>query len=99
MPDFAFDEIDRPERNRRKLGDPELDWDADLEAALLKTLETKRAIKVPLFMFHSSPVKGRLWQAGYDVKHRVLRPACFYVATWLEGTPHYRGSDREQHDA
>ena len=84
MPTYLFEEIDRPARCRRKLGDPELDWDAPLEAALLETLKTKKAIMVPLHMFHSSPAKGRLWSKGYEVKHRVIRPACLYVATWIE---------------
>lgn len=81
---YDFVETERPPKNRRRLGDPDLDWDGPLENALLKTLETKKAIRVPLYMFHSSPAKGRLWKDGYEVKHRVLRPDCMYVAAWLE---------------
>src|SRR5262249_41633611 len=82
---MTFEEIDRPERNRHKIKN-DLDYDQALESALARTLETGRAIKVTLAMFHSSPAKGRLWLKGFHVRHRVL-PDREHVAAWIEQTP------------
>lgn len=79
-----FDEIDRPELNRRRLGDKDLSWDQELEAALRRTLITGRAIVVPLVKFHSSPCKGRLWKAGFRVLHRAVGGN---AAAWLVRKP------------
>jgi hypothetical protein len=79
----GYPEIDRPARNRRKLGDQDLIWDDDLEAALNSTISSGRAIVVELWKFHSSPAKGRLWSAGWKVKHRVLQDLR-HVAAWIE---------------
>ena len=79
----AFEEIDRPARNRRRLGDPSLDWDQDIEEGLRRTLVTGRAMKLPLWQFHSSPAKGRLWAEGFKVHHRVLAGRQD-VGAWIE---------------
>jgi hypothetical protein len=79
----TFELIDRPQKNRRRLGDENLDWDRDLEAELFNTLLNNRAVKLPLWQFHSSPAKGRLWTRGFKVKHRVL-PDRRTVAAWVE---------------
>ena len=83
---MTFEEIERPPRNRRHISDTDLDWDTDIETALLGTLASKKAVAIPLHRFHSSPAKGRLWKAGYHVAHRVL-PSRSTVAAWLEGGP------------
>lgn len=75
-----FESIDRPPNNRRKLG--ELEYDTELEEALLSTYTTGKAIRVSLSRFHCSPAKGRLWTAGYKVHHRVL-PDRNSVAAWV----------------
>jgi hypothetical protein len=77
-----FEVIDRPKTNRHRLKN-ELDYDNHLEAALLNTLGTGRAIRVTLSMFHCSPAKGRLWMKGYRVKHRVLEDK-EHVGAWVE---------------
>ena len=71
--------IDRPTRNKRRIGDA---GDEELELALLHTLDHGKAIKVPLAFFHSSPAKGRLWKKGFRVLHRVL-PDRLNVGAWL----------------
>lgn len=77
-----FELIDRPEKNKRSIGD-DMDWDADLELALKETLtQTGKAVVVPLWIFHSSPAKGRLWSKGYKVRHRVM-PDKQHVAAWV----------------
>lgn len=75
--------MQRPPRNRRQLGDPDLDWDLDLEDALFSTLDTDKSRRVELSVFHSSPCKGRLWSLGFKVHHRVL-PDKQWVAAWIE---------------
>jgi hypothetical protein len=77
----SFTEIDRPQRNKRSIKD-RLDWDEELEEALLHTLVTGKAIDLTLTHFHSSPAKGRLWKQGYSVRHRVIGPD--QVGAWLE---------------
>jgi hypothetical protein len=77
-----FEIIDRPEINRNKIKN-DLNYDNELEAALLGTLDTGRAIKVTLSMFHCSPAKGRLWLKGHRVRHRVL-PDREHVGAWVE---------------
>lgn len=79
---MPYESIERPPRNRRHLTDADLDYDQDVEQALLGTL-TGGAISIPLWKFHSSPAKGRLWAKDYKVKHRVL-PDRQTVAAWLE---------------
>jgi hypothetical protein len=80
----TFSIIDRPPINRRRLGDIELEeMDSELEKALLATLGTGKAIRVPLWRFHSSPAKGRIWKRGLSVRHRVL-PDRRSVAAWVE---------------
>lgn len=79
----GYPEIDRPPRNRRKLNDPDMIWDEGLEAALNSTISSGKAIIVELWKFHSSPAKGRLWAAGWKVKHRVLQDLR-HVAAWIE---------------
>ena len=79
---IPFEIIDRPERNRHKINN-DLNYDYELESALLKTIDHGRAIKIGLGSFHSSPAKGRLWLKGYKVKHRVL-PGREHVAAWVE---------------
>ena len=79
---MKFEFIERPEKNRHRIHN-ELDYDRNLEAALLETLDCGMAIKVPLGLFHSSPCKGRLWLKGYHVRHRVIEGR-EYVAAWLE---------------
>lgn len=81
---MLFEEIERPEKCRRHISDEDMCWDTELEAALLKTIETKKAIVLPLARFHSSPAKGRLWKLGYSVRHRVL-PGRLTVGAWVEG--------------
>ena len=78
--DLTFDEIDRPPRNKRKLGE-DMPWDHALQNALLATLDSGKAIRVSLVMFHSSPAKGRLWKQGIAVRHRVQGD---WVAAWCE---------------
>ena len=78
-----FKTVPRPERNRRKIGDEELDWDTELEAALMETLNTGNAIEADLALFHSSPAKGRLWARGYALRHRVNQDRR-RVAAWIE---------------
>lgn len=80
----TFHEIDRPAKNRRHLDDADMEWDRDLEAALLATRNTGKAITVKLSHFHSSPAKGRLWKQGFRVAHRVL-PDRETVAAWVVG--------------
>lgn len=75
---------ERPPRNRRRLADVDMVWDQDLEAALLETLGNGMAIELPLWEFHSSPAKGRLWKRGFRVAHRVL-PDRQTVRAWVEG--------------
>jgi len=77
-----FEVIERPEKNRRKATD-DLNYDLDIETALLDTLNTRMAIKLPLWQFHSSPAKGRLWKEGLSVRHRVLGDRQT-VAAWIE---------------
>jgi len=77
-----FEIIDRPKRNRHKIKN-DLDYDGEIEAALLRTLDHGRAIKLSLGIFHSSPAKGRLWLKGYSVRHRVLSDK-ENVAAWIE---------------
>jgi len=79
---MPFEIIDRPERNRHKIKN-DLNYDYELESALLRTIDNGRAIKISLGSFHSSPAKGRLWLKGYKVKHRVL-PDREHVAAWVE---------------
>ncbi len=79
-----FEIIDRPEKNRHK-NCHDLNYDSEIESALLRTLEHGRAIKLTLALFHSSPAKGRLWLKGYRVRHRVLEDR-EHVAAWLEET-------------
>jgi hypothetical protein len=79
----AYAVIDRPPRNRRALGEP---GDEELEQQLLETLDTGRAICVPLAFFHTSPAKGRLWKRGYRVLHRVLADRKT-VGAWVEIDP------------
>jgi len=78
-----FEIIDRPEKNRHRLRDDDLNYDFEIESALMRTLEHGRAIKLTLALFHSSPAKGRLWLKGYRVRHRVLEDR-EHVAAWLE---------------
>lgn len=77
----AFAEIDRPARTR---GIPDA-TDDELAAALVETFLSGKAIIVPLARFHTSPAKGRLWQRGYRVLHRVL-PDREHVAAWVESS-------------
>jgi hypothetical protein len=77
---MEFEIIDRPEKNRRKKP-PE--YDDALVSALLQTLVHGRAIRVLLSRFHCSPAKGRIWQMGYRVRHRVLEDD-LHVAAWVE---------------
>lgn len=80
--DFEF--IDRPEKNHHKRP---LKYDPELQSALLKTRENGKAALVPLARFHSSPAKGRIWQKGYHVRHRVLLEGDYlgaWVAAWVE---------------
>ena len=79
----TYELIERPPRNRRRLHDPSMDWDNDLKVALLETHVNGRAIKLPLWRFHSSPAKGHLWAHGFKVRHRVL-PDRQTVAAWCE---------------
>lgn len=83
---MRYREVDRPKRNRRKLGDPTLGWDHDMQTAVLTTLETRRAVVFDLCDFHSSPMKGRLWTMGYRLHHRVM-PDRRTVAAWIEPVP------------
>lgn len=76
-----FEIIDRPERNRR--GRDDMQYDFHLERALLDTLRHGRAIKVRLNVFHCTPCKGRLYDKGYRLLHRVL-PDKEHVAAWIE---------------
>jgi|SRR5215831_2129411 len=78
---MLYQELDRPARNRRTLG--EMDYDRDLEEALVATCDSGKAIIVPISQFHSSPAKSRLWADGYKVRHRVL-PDRENVAAWVE---------------
>lgn len=78
----TYESIPIPPKNRRRLGDAGLDWDEDLEKALLDTRNTGKAIKVELWHFHSSPAKGRLWAKHYKVRHRRLDN--YSVAAWVE---------------
>jgi hypothetical protein len=78
-----YELMDRPPRNRRALGGP---GDETLEAELLATLNTGRAIRVGLSFFHTSPAKGRLWKRGYRVLHRVLADR-EHVGAWVEVDP------------
>jgi len=81
---FNYTEMDRPPKNRRTLADSDLDdMDNDIQFALTQTLKTKRAVRMLLWQFHSSPAKGRLWAMGYRVLHRVL-PNRREVAAWIE---------------
>lgn len=77
----AFVEIERPARTR---GIPDA-ADDELANALATTFVTGKAIIVPLARFHTSPAKGRLWQRGYRVLHRVL-PDREHVAAWVESS-------------
>jgi len=79
-----FPQVARPARNRRSIHDEDMDWDADLERALLDTLRTGMAVQLPLWQFHSSPAKGRLWKKGWKVAHRVLSDRQT-VAAWVAG--------------
>ena len=73
-------EIDRPTKNKRtKPGD----YDVDLEKDLRYTMITNKAIVVPLWLFHSSPAKGRIWKDGFSVRHRVMTDRQT-VAAWVE---------------
>lgn len=63
-----FPQIDRPQTNTRRAPG---DWDVDVELSLRSTLATAQAVVIPLWQFHSSPAKGRLWAEGFSVKHRV----------------------------
>lgn len=77
-----FEVIDRPARtSRRHLS--EFDWDSDVQSALESTLTSGKAVVMPLWKFHSTPAKGRLWIEGFKVKHRVL-PDRQHVAAWIE---------------
>lgn len=58
-----------------------MDYDQDLELALLRTYNTGKAIVVDLGQFHSSPSKGRLWKHGWKVRHRVVDGN--WVAAWV----------------
>jgi hypothetical protein len=78
-----FKLVDRPPRNRRSITDKDMEWDEDLETALLGTLTNGKAILIDLGLFHSSPAKGRLWKNGYKVHHRVNDDR-ETVAAWLE---------------
>ena len=80
---MTFPLIDRPPKNRRHITDDDLDWHADLEEALLATQASGRAIRLPLWQFHSSPAKGRLWKRGFRVAHRVLSDRQT-VAAWVQ---------------
>lgn len=92
-----FPEVERPPRNRRRLGDADMDWDNDLQDALLATLTTGKAISLKLSHFHSSPAKGRIWnmepRGHLRVHHRVM-PDRETVAAWVakpaEGLPNPR---------
>ena len=80
LPPFpAFPVVDRPARTRLHGA-----TDTRLERALLTTLDTGRAIRVPLSRFHSSPAKGHLFKAGYRVLHRVSSRWGEFVDAWLE---------------
>ena len=78
---MSYQEIERPPITRRKLAD--MDWHVELEAALLSTIITGKAVSVPLWQFHSSPAKGRLYSKGFRVRHRVLADH-HTVAAWIE---------------
>ena len=77
-----FEIIDRPEKNQHRVKN-DLNYDCELESALIRTLDHGRAIKLTLAAFHSSPAKGRLWLKGYSVRHRVLEDR-EHVAAWIE---------------
>jgi hypothetical protein len=79
---MSYKIIDRPARNRRSSAG---EGDEALELALLGTLDSGKAIQVPLAEFHTSPAKGRLWADGLKVKHRVLwNGGDAAVAAWVE---------------
>ncbi len=92
---MGFPVVPRPPRNRRKLGDVKLNYDHELEEALIDTLNTGQAIVVPLSRFHSSPVKGRLHAQDYRVAHRVL-PDKTHVAAWVWVDDEPKGSKKKQ---
>jgi hypothetical protein len=76
--------VDRPPRNRRRLGDPDLDWDTDLEAALIATVDTGKGLRMPTLLLHSTPVKGRVWALDYRLAHRTVPPDKQWSVAWLE---------------
>lgn len=93
---MKFEIIDRPEKNRHKNSD-DLEYDHHLESSLMDTLESGRAIRVPLGIFHSSPAKGRLWKKGYQVRHRVL-PDREHVAAWIEEEKEHEDGLKEEEE-
>lgn len=58
-----------------------------LEDALMATLDTEKAIRVPLYLFHRSGCKIKLWKKGYSVRHRVCKDNISVVAWVLPGVP------------
>lgn len=79
---MTFETVERPATNKRG-GRVTRPIDAEVETALYNTLYDGTAVKMPLYVFHSTPAKGRLWKAGLSVRHRVTASGKSVLA-WVE---------------